>query len=248
MEFHSPGPICYLGHIPICLYSACIVLGFLAAAYAAAILLKRCGYDFHIAALGSMSGFLGGLIGGRIYFVLLCWQDYVLHPEQVFTMWSHGRSIHGGIIGSIMAGAMFCRAMRFPFLLYCDLAGVGLSLGQAIGRWGNFFNSEAFGLPVGPSFPLRLYIPIGQRPAIYRHESFFHPTFLYESLWDLAIFLFLYFFAFKKLRPYPGTCFLAYVILYSLGRLVIESLRTDSVMSWGCRLPALPAVSALLGH
>jgi phosphatidylglycerol---prolipoprotein diacylglyceryl transferase len=230
MEFQSPGPVFSVGFISLNLYMACTVAGFLSSGYAAVRLLKRWGYSFDVTVPGSIVCFLGGLAGARIYYVLICWHDFLMHAGRIFSAWGHGRSIHGGVIGGTIAGAIYCRMIGFPFLVACDVAGAVLGLGQGIGRWGNFFNSEAFGLPVESSFPLKLYISIEQRPIIYQNYKFFHPTFLYESLWDLAMFSFLYFLAIKKLRACPGACFLAYVILYSVGRLLIESLRTDRIM------------------
>jgi phosphatidylglycerol:prolipoprotein diacylglycerol transferase len=241
MEFQSPGLFLSFGCISIRWYVLCTASGFLASTYAAVILLRRWGYGFSKSIPAWVTFFIGGLVGARLYYVLLCWQKFSLHPDEIFSSWGSGRSIHGGVIGGVITAAIYCRVAKFPFLAACDALGATIALGQSIGRWGNFFNSEAFGSPVSASYPLRLFIPASNRPLAYLEEKFFHPTFLYEAVWDLAIFVFLYFFAAAKLRAYPGACFLAYVILYSLGRIPIESLRTDSVQCFG--LPAATIAS-----
>ncbi|MCC7529435.1 MAG: prolipoprotein diacylglyceryl transferase [Candidatus Melainabacteria bacterium] len=243
MEFQSPGPFLSFGAVSIRWYALCTALGFVASTFAAVILLKRWGCDYGKSIPAWLTFFIGGLVGARAYYVVLCWQRFFPHPEEIFSSWGSGRSIHGGVIGGVITAAIYCRLFKFPFLVACDALGATIPLGQAIGRWGNFFNSEAFGSPVAASYPLKLLIPASNRPFAYRDENFFHPTFLYESAWNLAIFLFLYFFAAQKLRPYPGACFLCYVILYSLGRIPIESLRTDSVQCFG--LPAATIASII---
>lgn len=243
MEFQSPGQFLSIGCFSIHGYTACTALGALFACTAAVLLLKRWGYAYEQTILFTIICFIGGLIGARLYYVLLCWQYYVSNPAEILAAWGNGRSIHGGLIGGFIAGAIHWQRMKFPLLVGCDAVGAIMPLGQAIGRWGNFFNSEAFGLPVDASFPLRLYIPADHRPYLYSNHGFYHATFLYESLWDLAMFFFLYFFAAEKLRRYPGTCALLYIVLYSIARLSIEALRTDSVMCFG--LPSASIVSGI---
>ncbi|MCC7527361.1 MAG: prolipoprotein diacylglyceryl transferase [Candidatus Melainabacteria bacterium] len=247
MEFQSPGQYLSVGCLSIHGYTACTALGAFFACSAAVLKLKRWGYAYEQTILFTIICFIGGLIGARLYYVLLCWQSYVLNPAEIFASWGKGRSIHGGLIGGFIAGAIYWRRMKFPILVGCDAVGSIMPLGQAIGRWGNFFNSEAFGLPVDASFPLRLFIPAEHRPYQYMNHGFFHATFLYESLWDLAMFFFLYFFAAEKLRRYPGACALLYIALYSIARLVIELLRTDSVMCFGLPSATIASGISLLG-
>ncbi len=243
MELQSPGPILSIGTISIRWYILCTAAGFIAAAGAATILLAGWGYRTSKFLPGFATFFIGGLVGARLYYVALCWQKFLQHPSEIFTAFSGGRSIQGGIIGGIIAALIFCRITKFPFLLGADITGSVLPLGQAIGRLGNFFNSEAFGQPVAASFPLKLSIPESNRPLEFCNENFFHPTFLYESVWNLGIFAFLYFFAVRRLRNYPGMTFLLYVILYSVGRIPIESLRIDSISFNG--IPAATILSII---
>jgi phosphatidylglycerol:prolipoprotein diacylglycerol transferase len=132
---------------------------------------------------------------------------------------------------------------------YLDIAAPSLALGQAIGRWGNFFNEEAFGTPT--NLPWKLFISQGQRPLEYARAEFFHPTFLYESLWDLVVFALLVWVFRKRLERAPGALFLIYFGLYSMGRFMTEALRTDALMLGPIRVAQLASLlgvaAALIG-
>lgn len=245
--FQSPGPIfLQLGPLTVRWYGLTIALGFLAAAYAAKRLALRWGIDGDKIVNGVLFAFIGGIIGARLYFVALSWSYFANHPAEIVATWNGGLSIHGGIVGGLVVGMLYCRAQKLALLTCCDIGGVATALGQSIGRWGNFFNSEAFGKPVPADFPLKLYIPLENRPLSFQNAEFFHPTFLYESVWDLTIFCALYFIIADYLRPYPGVTFLTYLGLYSLGRLIIETLRTDSIMVFGMAAPILVSALSLL--
>lgn len=168
----------------------------------------------------------------RFYYVLFQWQDYAQNPSQILAIWKGGIAIHGAIIGGIIASLIFARWKQIPFWQLADILSPSLILGQAIGRWGNFFNSEAFGRPT--NLPWKLFIPLEKRPAGSENFSYFHPTFLYESLWNLLVFGLLLTLFFRSLKPNSrlkvGTIFLVYLVTYSLGRFWIEGLRTDSLM------------------
>jgi phosphatidylglycerol:prolipoprotein diacylglycerol transferase len=242
--FQSPGPIFLkLGPLTIRWYGLMIALGFLAATYAARRMAKRWGIDGDKIVNGTLITFIGGIIGARLYFVALSWSYFASRPAEILATWNGGLSIHGGIVGGLLTGIIYCKMQKLPLLTCCDIGGTVTALGQAIGRWGNFFNSEAFGKPVPPDFPLKLYIPLESRPVSYQNAEFFHPAFLYESLWDLTLFAVLYLLLADRLRPYPGVTFLAYLGLYSVGRMLIEPLRTDSIMVFGLAAPLI--VSAL---
>ncbi|NJM78012.1 MAG: prolipoprotein diacylglyceryl transferase [Acaryochloridaceae cyanobacterium RU_4_10] len=171
---------------------------------------------------------VGAIPGARIYYVLFQWNYYSQHPEQILAIWRGGIAIHGAIIGGTLAAILFSRLKQCSFWRLADIVAPSLILGQAIGRWGNFFNSEAFGSPT--NVPWKLFIPPEHRPSGYEAEAYYHPTFLYESLWNLMVFglLMALFLRFPKLKR--GTIFLVYAIAYSLGRFWIEGLRTDSLM------------------
>jgi phosphatidylglycerol:prolipoprotein diacylglycerol transferase len=166
----------------------------------------------------------------RLYYVLFEWEQYAQNPLQAFAIWKGGIAIHGAILGGIVAAIIFARIQKISVWLLADLVVPSLILGQAIGRWGNFFNSEAFGRPT--DLPWKLYIPPQQRPLEFINYDYFHPTFLYESLWNLMVFAILMTLFFRDLKRKPhlkvGTLALVYMVAYSLGRFWIEGLRTDS--------------------
>jgi phosphatidylglycerol---prolipoprotein diacylglyceryl transferase len=168
----------------------------------------------------------------RLYYVFFEWGEYAQHPLQIFQVWKGGIAIHGAILGGLVVAIIFSRIKQISFWQLADLVAPSLILGQAIGRWGNFFNSEAFGSPT--DLPWKLYIPDYHRPLGYEKFAYFHPTFLYESLWNLMVFglLLALFFGTIKIKPQlkKGTIFLVYCVGYGLGRFWIEGLRTDSLM------------------
>lgn len=169
------------------------------------------------------------LIFARIYYVLLSFEFYSKHPSEIFALWHGGISIHGAILGGIIAGFVYFKIIKkIPLLPYADVVSYGLAIGQAIGRWGNFFNQEAFGTP--SDLPLKLYIDPAFRPYRFMDYEYFHPAFLYESLWDIFIFLILCFLLKKYPKKPSGAVFFAYLGLYSTGRIFIENIRTDSVL------------------
>lgn len=245
--FQSPGSIIFqLGPLTVRWYGVMIAVGFLVATYFATRLAKRWQLSADQIVNLILVTFLGGIIGARLYFVALTWSDFVLHPIAIFETWRGGLSIHGGFIGGLLFGGIYCLFTKLPFLTCCDLIASCVGLAQAIGRWGNFFNSEAFGRPITSDFFLRLYIPPDRRPPQYQMNDYFHPTFLYESFWDLGIFFLLYFFLADRLRAYPGITFLCYLSLYSIGRLLIEPLRVDSLPAFGMPAPILVSTIMLL--
>jgi phosphatidylglycerol:prolipoprotein diacylglycerol transferase len=174
----------------------------------------------------------------RLYYVLFQWQEYANHPEQIIAIWKGGIAIHGAILGGVLAALIFSRLKQISFWQLADLVAPSLILGQAMGRWGNFFNSEAFGSPT--DLPWKLFIPRDRRPLGFETVEFYHPTFLYESLWNLMVFALLMVLFFRDLKGQPklktGTLFLVYLVAYSSGRLWIEGLRTDSLMLGALRI------------
>ena len=208
---------------------------------------------------------IGAIIGARAYYCLLSFPFFLEHPSEIIQLWHGGLSIHGAIIGGLITGLIYAKRHKLPVLKLCDIFAYGLILGQAIGRWGNFFNSEAFGRPT-ENF-LKLYIPIYKRPLEYMQYNYFHPTFLYESLLDICIFLILFFvvrklatsnvIARQKESKTPelateaissekdGIVFFSYLILYSIARIIIEQVRIDSILNiYG--IPVAEIMSALM--
>lgn len=169
-----------------------------------------------------------GIIGARIYYVILNLDYYLSNPFEIIMINHGGLSIHGGIIGAIIAAIIYTKVKKLDFYKYADIFAIGLPIGQAIGRWGNFFNSEAFGKPTEGFF--KVLIPLEKRPLEYFEYQYFHPTFFYEFLWNLLVFCILYFVIKKYFSEKKGVIFSSYLILYSIGRIFIEFLRVDSVM------------------
>lgn len=165
-------------------------------------------------------------IGARLYFVIFSWSYYAQDWSKILAVWEGGLAIHGALIGGAVGVWLFARINRLPFLSITDLLVPALALGQAIGRWGNFFNQEAFGAPT--ALPWKMFVDQARRPAEFVSAKFFHPTFLYESLWDALLFVLLWLVWRKPLQK-PGLATAVYVGLYSVGRFFIEMLRTDSL-------------------
>lgn len=188
---------------------------------------------------------IGGLIGARLYYVLFNLDYYQTQPWwRIFAVWEGGLAIHGGLIAGLLTGGAYVWAKGLPLLTYLDIVAPSLALAQAIGRWGNFFNEEAFGGPT--DLPWKLFISEPRRPPAYVDQQFFHPTFLYESLWNVGAFLILYVVLRRRLERAPGALFLAYLGLYSLGRFWIEGLRTDSLMLGSFRIAQIVSVTAVV--
>jgi phosphatidylglycerol:prolipoprotein diacylglycerol transferase len=188
---------------------------------------------------------IGGLIGARLYYVLFNLDYYQTQPWwRMFAVWEGGLAIHGGLIAGLLTGGAYVWAKGLPLLAYLDIVAPSLMLAQAIGRWGNFFNEEAFGRPT--ELPWKLYISEPRRPPAFVDHQYFHPTFLYESLWNAATFLLLYVVLRRRFERAPGALFLAYLGFYSLGRFWVEGLRTDSLMLGSFRVAQLVSVAAVI--
>lgn len=168
-----------------------------------------------------------GLLGARLYYCLMDYGFYLKFPTEILAIRHGGISIHGAIIGGLAGLYIFSKRHKISAKILSDISSVGLVLGQAIGRWGNFFNSEAYGMPT--DLPWKLYIPPQYRSIPYLDNEYFHPAFLYESILDLGIFFILFYLLKTKLYKKDGNLALIYLILYSIVRILIESIRIDSV-------------------
>lgn len=171
------------------------------------------------------------IIGARLYYVLFNWDQYSANPIDAVALWEGGLAIHGGLIGAFAAGYLFVRKYNLSFFLLADIAAPSIILGQAIGRWGNFMNQEAYGGPVSITFLEGLHLPGWLIEQMNILGTYYHPTFLYESLWNLAGLAILL--SLRYLNPRRGVIFCSYLIWYSIGRFFIEGLRTDSLTFQG---------------
>ena len=248
-QFQSPGPILFeIGPVVVRWYGLLIASAVLIGVSLSQYLAKRRNIEPNL--LGDLSIWLiiAAIPGARLYYVLFEWQEYAQRPEDIIAIWKGGIAIHGAIIGGTLATIIFARLNKVSLWQLIDLVVPSLILGQAIGRWGNFFNSEAFGKPT--DLPWKLFIEPRYRPVGYLNYEYFHPTFLYESLWNLGVFvllLWLFFWGLKhKNRLKIGTLSLVYAIAYSLGRVWIEALRTDSLMLGPLKIAQIISLSGII--
>ena len=182
------------------------------------------------------------IVGARLYYVLFRLGDYLAAPKTIFAIRDGGLAIYGGVIAGALVVWLFCRKKKISIPAMLDLAIHGLLIGQIIGRWGNFTNREAFGAETEVFCRMGLTPPGGQTVYV-------HPTFLYESLWNLACLIFLIVWERKGKRKYDGQCALIYFFWYGLGRAWIEGLRSDSLYigNTGLRVSQLLSIVLCLG-
>ncbi len=191
---------------------------------------------------------ISSIIGARAYYVIFEWRQYsgnnffttfdlfnnVIQIPSFLAIWQGGLAIHGGLIGGFLCILFFCKSKNIHLKTFIDILIPSIILGQSIGRWGNFFNNEAFGIPT--DLPWKLFIPIQNRPIEFMNYQFFHPTFIYESLWNFLIFILLITIFYQqnnKNSVRPGFISCLYLIGYSFGRFWIEGLRIDPLCIGG---------------
>jgi phosphatidylglycerol:prolipoprotein diacylglycerol transferase len=168
------------------------------------------------------------IISARIYYVIFQWEYYSQNPGDIIKIWNGGIAIHGALIGSVLTAIVFAKVKKVSFWKLADIAAPSLLLGQAIGRWGNFMNQEAHGGEITRSFLENMHLPEFIINQMYINGTYYHPTFLYESIWNIVGVIILL--SLRKVNLRRGELFLTYVIWYSIGRYYIEGLRTDSLM------------------
>lgn len=233
-QFASPGPMLFeWGSIAVRWYGFLIASAVLIGVSLSQYLAKRRQVNPELLADLAIWLVIAAIPAARIYYVIFQWSQYQNNLGDILAIWKGGIAIHGAILGGTIAALIFAKLQKVSIWQLADLVVPSLALGQAIGRWGNFFNSEAFGRPT--DLPWKLYIPLANRPVDYANFEYFHPTFLYESLWNLLVFSLLLFIFFRSLKPNSpiktGTLALFYLIAYSIGRFFVEGLRTDSLMA-----------------
>ena len=220
-------------------YGIIIALGFMLAIIYCAKHSKRFGIkedDFYDTVLFLIPF---SILGARAYFVLFRLDEYLADPLSIFAIREGGLAIYGGVIAGILTVALVCRHKKLRLTAMLDLLVFGLLIGQIVGRWGNFMNREAFGGET--DFFLRMGLTAKDGTTI-----FVHPTFLYESLWNLGCFVFLSIFVKSGKRKYDGQCLLLYFLIYGVGRAWIEGLRTDSLYIGSTGIRASQMLSLVL--
>ncbi len=199
---------------------------------------NRVGFDTNALLDLVIYGIIFGIIGARLYYVIFNFKNYSSFWD-IFKIWEGGIAIYGGIIGAVTAGYIYCKKKKQNFLLALDVASIPFLIGQAIGRWGNFVNREAYGSETTLPWRMTIYNEVGKLVSV-------HPTFLYESLWNVVgiVILILY----RKHKKFTGELFALYMTWYGLGRFWIEGLRTDSLMLGPIRISQLVAIiTAIIG-
>jgi phosphatidylglycerol:prolipoprotein diacylglycerol transferase len=233
-QFTSPGPMLFeWGGFAVRWYGFLIASAVLIGVTLSQYLAKRKQVNPELLADLAIWLVVAAIPAARLYYVIFQWEQYQDNLGDVLAIWKGGIAIHGAILGGTIAAIIFAKLQKVSIWQLADLVVPSLALGQAIGRWGNFFNSEAFGRPT--DLPWKLYIPPASRPLEYISFEYFHPTFLYESIWNLSVFSLLLLLFFRSLKPNSpiktGTLALVYLIVYSIGRFLVEGLRTDSLMA-----------------
>lgn len=246
MTFQSPGDVIItIGSFPIYYYGVIMALACLTGVFVSYKVFKQTNSKLNYDKIWDFSAYILiiGLLGARIYYCMLNMPYYIENPLEIFNFREGGLSIHGGIIFGIIALIFLAKKYKLPALNILDAFSCGTALAQSIGRWGNFFNSEAFGVPT--DLPWKLFIPLSKRPEQFSNFEYFHPTFLYESILDLCIFAILLVIIKKFGTKFRGLTMCSYLILYSTVRLFIEGLRIDSALDiFG--IPVAQIMSVLL--
>ncbi|MCY8235083.1 prolipoprotein diacylglyceryl transferase [Priestia endophytica] len=168
------------------------------------------------------------ILFARAYYVIFEWDYYSAHPNKIMAIWEGGLAMHGVLTGAVLTIIVFAKVREISFWKITDILAPSLILAQAIGRWGNFINQEAHGGPVSREFLDNLYLPDFIINQMYIKGTYYHPTFLYESLWNFGGFIVLM--SLRRVNLRRGELFLTYIIYYSFGRFFIEGMRTDSLM------------------
>ena len=265
MEINFPNLGIYLDHVgknisifgfSIAYYGIVIVTGMMIAIWIAQREAKRTGQNPEQYLDLAMIGIAAGILGARIYYVIFAWDYYKDDLLSIFNIRQGGLAIYGGIIGACIAVVIYSRKKKQNFSLLMDTASMSIVFGQIMGRWGNFFNREAFGDYTNNLFAMQLPVSAVRANEITQkmwdhvvtvngvEYIQVHPTFLYESLWNVGVLLFLFWF--RKRKKFNGEVFLMYLIGYGLGRIRIEGLRTDQLLLPVVGLPVSQLLSGCL--
>ncbi|EOB8949615.1 prolipoprotein diacylglyceryl transferase [Staphylococcus aureus] len=226
--FNYIDPVAFnLGPLSVRWYGIFIAVGILLGYFVAQRALVKAGLHKDTLVDIIFYSALFGFIAARIYFVIFQWPYYAENPGEIIKIWHGGIAIHGGLIGGFIAGVIVCKVKNLNPFQIGDIVAPSIILAQGIGRWGNFMNQEAHGGPVSRAFLEQLHLPNFIIGNMYINGQYYHPTFLYESIWDVAGFIIL-----VNIRKHLklGETFFLYLTWYSFGRFFIEGLRTDSLM------------------
>lgn len=224
-------------------YGVIIAMGVLCAMLTINILSKARGINYDTVIDAFLITFPVAIVCARLYYVLFEYKNYHTFKE-VINIRGGGLAIHGGVIGALIAGYIFAKYKKINFLKFVDVIMPGVILAQAIGRWGNFMNQEAHGGEVTKEFISKF--PQFIQKGMFIDGAYYHPTFLYESLWNILVFIILVVICLKKKENENGSVLGGYLIFYSIGRFFIEGLRTDSLMVLGLRTAQLASLLGII--
>ncbi|MGL4849914.1 MAG: prolipoprotein diacylglyceryl transferase [Clostridium sp.] len=233
-----------IGGFEVMWYGVLIGCGIILAFVLAYFNAKKKGLNFDTLIDLFLVAFPCAIIGARAYYVIFEWSYYKGDILKMLDIRQGGLAIHGGLIGAFLAAFIFTRVKKINFLAYADLVAPSIILAQAVGRWGNFMNSEAHGGPVSKEFIS--HFPKFIRDGMYINGQYYHPTFLYESIWNILVCVLLVIILYKVKKGYEGITICSYMILYSVGRFFIEGLRTDSLMFFGLRIAQLISLAGII--
>ena len=240
----------------IAFYGIIIGIGMLAGIWIAQSDARRRGQDPDLYLDFALYGIIFSIIGARTYYVIFDWDNYKNDLIQIFNLRAGGLAIYGGVIAGVLTLLVFTRVKKLSFFSMADTGVLGLITGQIIGRWGNFFNCEAFGGYTDSLLAMRIKRSL-VNPGMISQELLdhlivengveyiqVHPTFLYESMWNLGVLIFMLWY--RKRKKFDGEMLLIYLLGYGLGRSWIEGLRTDQLIFFGTGIPVSQALSMLL--
>ena len=245
-----------VGGFTIAYYGVIIALGMIGGLFLARWQAKRTGQNPELYMDYALYGILFAVIGARLYYVAFSWDTYKNNLWQIFNIRGGGMAIYGGVIAAVITAIVFCRIKKYKFSLFADTAVVGLILGQIVGRYGNFMNREAFGEYTDSLFAMRLkenQVSASNITDTMRANMEYidgtgyiqvHPTFLYESVWNLIVLIIML--LRTKRKAFDGEIFLIYIVGYGVGRCWIEGLRTDQLQIGGTGIAVSQVLSALL--
>lgn len=245
-----------IGGFKIAYYGIIIGIGMLAGVYMAQKDAKRRGQDPELYLDFALYAIIFSIIGARLYYVLFAWDNYKGNLLQIFNLRGGGLAIYGGIIAAVLTLIVFSKVRKVSFFSMADSGCIGLVTGQIIGRWGNFFNCEAFGGYTNGIFAMRIrksLVDAGMiskdllnRVIVENGVEYIqvHPTFLYESVWNIGVLIFLLWY--RKRKKFDGEMMFLYLLGYGAGRFWIEGLRTDQLIFFNTGIPVSQALSLIL--
>ena len=256
LYFENIGKSITIFGFEIAYYGMAVALGMLVGVMLAYNEAKKTGQNAEQYIDVAMVSISSAIVGARLYYVIFSWQDYKNNLLDIFNLRKGGLAIYGGVIMAVFGVYIFSKIKKLSFWQLVDTACIGLVMGQIIGRWGNFFNREAFGgytdsifamqLPYNAVYSSDITLELASNLKVINGIEYIqvHPTFLYEMLWNVGVFIILM--LYKKWKKFAGEVFMLYLAGYGLGRAWIEGLRTDQLLLFGVPVSQALAIILLL--